>query len=172
MINELKDARPPVELPPNHTVLFILLALLLLAGLLFLFKFLSDRWKNKKAVPIVIRPAWELAKEELAALNSENLVARGEVKEYFVRLSGIVRHYLERRFSLSAPEMTTDEFLVYLRTTPVLTAGQKEALKEFLTASDMVKFAKHGSSLEEMEKAFHMAERLVEETVPVVPKSS
>jgi len=166
MIDELKDVRPPVDLPPNYTLLFILGAVLLLVLLFVILKFLDERFKKERNSPVIVRPAWEVAHEELAALKAEDLPAKGEVKEYFFRLSGVVRHYLERRFDLSAPEMTTDEFLLHLKNTDVLNSDQKESLREFLTASDMVKFARYGSNAQEMEKAFDVAKRLVEETTP------
>ena len=42
---------------------------------------------------------------------AERLVERGELERYYVGLSAIVRRYLEDRFGLRAPEMTTEEFL-------------------------------------------------------------
>ncbi len=165
-VADLKDVRPPVDLPPNYFLLFVFLGLIVLAALFFLFCWLLPRLKSKTAVPVVVRPAWEIANEELAALEKENLPGRGEAKEYFSRLSDIVRHYLERRFSVSAPEMTTDEFLLHVKTMVVLHDQHKESLKEFLIASDMVKFARYGSSVGEMTKAFTVAKRLVDETIP------
>lgn len=167
-VENLKDVRPPVDLPANHFFLFLVVGAVLLVGLFFLLRWLLPKLKSKKPAVIVARPAWEIAQEELTALEHENLPAQGEIKEYFVRLSGIVRHYLEDRFSVSAPEMTTDEFLLHLKALPVLNEQQKESLREFLTASDLVKFARHGSSMSEMTNALSGARRLVEETTPRV----
>ena len=47
----------------------------------------------------------------LPALVTEDLIARGLIQEFHYRTSGIVRGYIERRFGVSAPEMTTEEFL-------------------------------------------------------------
>lgn len=167
-VENLKDVRPPVDLPANYFFLLLVIGVVLLVGLFFLLRWLSQKLKSKKPTVIIVRPAWDIAKEELAALERDDLPARGEIKEYFVRLSDIVRHYLEHRFSVSAPEMTTDEFLLHLKTLPALNQQQKESLKEFLTTSDLVKFARQGSSLEEMTTALNGARRLVEETTPRV----
>ncbi|MCB9758062.1 MAG: hypothetical protein H6753_06545 [Candidatus Omnitrophica bacterium] len=167
-VENLKDVRPPVDLPANHFFLFLILGAIFFVGLFFLLHWLLPKLKSKTQTMIVARPAWEIAQEELTALENENLPARGEIKEYFVRLSGIVRHYLEDRFCVSAPEMTTDEFLLHLKTLPVLSEQQKVSLKEFLTASDLVKFARYGSSISEMTNALSGARRLVEETTPSV----
>jgi len=43
-------------------------------------------------------------------------------------------------------------------------------LQQFLTCCDMVKFARYGSSEQEMEKSFMLAERLIDETKQDVKK--
>lgn len=171
-VENLKDVRPPIDLPANYVLLFWIVGAVLLVGLFFLLRWLLPKLKFRKQAVIVARPAWEIAQEQLTALEHENLPAQGEIKEYFVRLSGIVRHYLEDRFCVSAPEMTTDEFLLHLKTLPVLNEQQKVSLKEFLTASDLVKFARHGSSMSEMTKVLSGARCLVEETTPTVENTS
>lgn len=167
-LDELKDVRPPVDLPTNYFWLFAVLALLFIIAGIFFIRWIINKLKNKKLPPEVIRPAWEIAKEELAALEKENLPAAGKVEEYFVRLSAIIRHYLERRFSVNAPEMTTDEFLIHIKTIAVLDLQQKDSLKEFLTLSDMVKFARYSSTSKETENSLTVAKRLIEETIPKV----
>ncbi len=163
---ELKDVRPPVDLPANYFFLFVILGLVLLGGIFFFLRWLLPKLKSKKETRMIRKTAWEIATQELLTLEKENLPSRGEIKEYFIRLSSIVRHYLEDRFLVKAPEMTTDEFLMHVKTLAVLNEAQKEFLKEFLTASDMVKFARYGSTASEMTDAFNAAKRLVQETMP------
>lgn len=167
-LEELKDVRPPVDLPANYFWLFVVLGLFFIVAVVFIARWLKAKMAMPKAVPVIIRPAWEIANEELAALEKENLPAAGKIEEYFVRLSAIIRHYLERRFSVSAPDMTTDEFLVHVRTMAVLDLQQKDSLKEFLTLSDMVKFARYSSTSKEMDNALTVAKRLITETIPKV----
>lgn len=163
---ELKDVRPPVVLPENYSWLWFILAALIIAVLAFFGKKLLLRFRSALKKPVVQKAAWEIALEEIRALKIDDLPSKGEVKEYYVRLSGIVRHYLERRFSLSAPEMTTEEFVIHVRASLTLNDQQKNTLKDFLTISDRVKFARGQSSPEEMSGALDVAERLVRETVP------
>ena len=75
-------------------------------------------------------------------------------------------NYIENRFKLRAPEMTTEEFLDSLKQTDALTAKHKELLAEFLNLCDIVKFAKFGPSITEIEESFNSARRFVEETRP------
>ncbi len=167
-LEELKDVRPPVDLPANYFWLFAVLGVILALGGIFFVRWLRERLAKQKIAPVITRPAWEIANEELAALEKENLPAAGRIEEYFVRLSAIIRHYLERRFSVSAPEMTTDEFLVHVKTMAVLELQQKDSLREFLTLSDMVKFARYCSTSKEMDNALTVAKRLITETIPKV----
>lgn len=105
----------------------------------------------------------ETALEELEAIRS-SLAQSGDMKEFFVRISDCIRCYIERAFLVKAPEMTTEEFLNSLRASPALTIEQKDLLKDFLKACDLVKFAKYSPSAKESETVFAAAQRFVEET--------
>ena len=83
----------------------------------------------------------EIAHAALAELLSENLPAQGMVKEFYLRLTGIVRQYIEGTTGLRAPEQTTEEFLREVRQREVFPAERSLRLKEFLEAADMVKYA-------------------------------
>lgn len=164
---ELKDARPPVDLPPDYAWLFFALTIPSLILVVLFLRWLRDRRRFAKAVPPVPRHPWDIALEQLNDLKKQNLPGQGNVKEYFIRLTDIVRHYIEGRFTISAPDMTTEEFLNTLKSSTVLNASQKDSLGEFLSHSDLVKFARGGASAQEMENAFAMAQRIVDETKEV-----
>jgi hypothetical protein len=110
------------------------------------------------------RTAEEIAYEELRALKAMDLPGKGMVKEYYIRLSDIVRRYIEKRFALRAPEMTTEEFLEGLRESSLLSPAHKELLREFLSHCDLVKFARYGPTQLEMLDSFKSAEKLVDQT--------
>ncbi len=109
---------------------------------------------------------WERALELLAQLEQSKLADRGQVDQFYVVLSDILRQYIERRFRLHAPERTTQEFLEEARQSRVLTKEQEQFLARLLRLSDKVKFAKHVSTLEEMQTNLMGVRRFVEETVP------
>lgn len=83
--------------------------------------------------------AWAL--REMDRLEGEGLPARGDVDAFFARLSDIVRHYVEQRWGVSAPEQTTKEFLQSARHHPELSGTHEQTLGKFLRIADMVKFA-------------------------------
>ena len=85
--------------------------------------------------------AEEIAHTQLASLLAENLPSQGMFKDFYLRLTGIVRNYIEGITTLRAPEQTTEEFLREMGQKEVFSNDQSYRLKEFLEAADMVKYA-------------------------------
>ena len=109
-------------------------------------------------------PAHEIAYERLRALVKDNLINAGRTKEFYERISDILRHYIEHRFCLKAPERTTDEFLIEIQSTDVLCAHDKERLAEFLRHCDMVKFARMDPTTEQIQHTFDLVKNFIETT--------
>ena len=162
MNETLRDIKGPLSLVGHLNILLLLVFLVIAAVLLWLYWFLSKRKKAPKPIPKKL--AHEIAYEQLRQLQAKGLIQQARIKEYFSEISDIVRHYLENRFSVRAPEMTTEEFLFYVRDYGKLIAGHKTLLKEFLSACDLVKFAKHLPQVKEIDAIFAAAQKLVDET--------
>jgi len=122
--------------------------------------------RRKRAIELIriFRPAHEIAYARLRALVKEDLLKAGRVKEFYERISSILRHYIEDRFDLRAPERTTEEFLTELARTDLLGAGDKDSLGEFLTHCDLVKFAKHSPTNEQIQRTFDLVKKFIEKT--------
>ena len=112
----------------------------------------------------IFKPAHEIAYERLQALVREDLVKAGRIKEFYERISDILRHYIEHRFRLRAPERTTEEFLIELQYTDVLGESDKGGVGEFLKHCDLVKFAKHRPSTEQIQRTFDLVKNFIEKT--------
>jgi len=110
-----------------------------------------------------ITPPHELAREALQRLIERDLIAKGQVEQFFVELSGIMREYIERRFGIHAPDRTTEEFLVEASRSDALT-GHHRRLRQFLTLADQVKFAVHRPAEEDTDESIHVLDRFVQET--------
>ncbi|MDP8212602.1 MAG: hypothetical protein P9X22_04830 [Candidatus Zapsychrus exili] len=159
----LRDIKPPVYLPENHILVIIaIVVFVLIACVIILRYFLNNR--GKKQEPEIIKLPWEIALESLKVLIDKNLPSSDMVKEYYFELSLIVRRYIEDRFSLRAPEMTTPEFLEHIKRSNKLEEGHKELLKDFLNMSDMVKFAKYDPTAKEIHSGALLAEKFIKET--------
>jgi hypothetical protein len=160
---EIRDIKGPKSFY-NFTYLYIFLAVIaVIIIFVAIIIYLKKRKKTKNTIPPP-RPAHEIALEALQNLKRKDYPGTGKIQEYYVELSDIVRHYLENRFYLRAPEMTTEEFLSHLRNTHVLGTEHKELLREFLSHCDMVKFAKYNPDGREIESSYESAKRLIDQT--------
>jgi len=154
---DIKDIKGPLY-PFSFLKLFmwIIVACLVVWIAIKLFNMLKKRAPPKLPHEVAIE-ALEAARTELAKA--------GYIKEYYVRICDIVRRYIETVFKLRAPEMTTQEFLASLGDLWKISGGYyKELLKVFMEACDLVKFAKHTPSKEEIESIYTTAKKFIEET--------
>jgi hypothetical protein len=160
----IREIVPPVELPAQQRIWLygaIGGGVLLAIGAAAL---LTLRRRRTTAEVFLKRPAHELAYEALATLLADNLLEKGEVKAFYLRLSLVLRYYIESRFGLRAPERTTEEFLGDLRITDVLIPTHKTLLEAFLSHCDLVKFAEHQPANDEIQGAFDACKRFIVET--------
>ncbi len=157
--NDIRAIRPPVPVPGEWTWLWWTLGALAAVALLV---WAWRKFGHKLVRPpvIYIVPPHVRAKQKLL----EALALIGEPKPFCFAVSETLRVYLEERFDFHAPERTTEEFLVELRATTLLSEGQKLGLSEFLSRCDLVKFAKYEPARPELEDLHAAALRLVEET--------
>ena len=108
--------------------------------------------------------AFDRAVSRLQRLQREGLPDAAHLDAWYVELSDIVRRYIEARFGLRAPELTTEEFLAQARRSPELSKPHGELLSAFLERCDRVKFARYTPAREESQQAFDLAERFLRET--------
>jgi LPXTG-motif cell wall-anchored protein len=99
------------------------------------------RRRKRRPVEIRRRTPEEIAHAALALLLAENLPGRGLVKEFYLRLTGIVRQYVEDTTGIRAPEQTTEEFLRDMRSHQAFPRERSVRLAEFLEAADLIKYA-------------------------------
>ena len=110
----------------------------------------------------------EEALQALEALERSRLLADQQFDAFTLQLSNIVRRYIEKRFGVHAPEMTTEEFLQAAASAQALSSKQQTLLREFLNQCDMVKFARYQLSAAEGAALLDAARQFVHETIPQV----
>lgn len=108
--------------------------------------------------------AFDRAMARLDRLERRGLPGADAADAWYVELSDIVRRYIEERFALRAPELTTEEFLVEAGRSAELTAKHRELLSTFLATCDRVKFARYSPGEDESRDAFDVAKRFLNET--------
>jgi len=160
---KIEDIEGVVEMPEPASFAWLwALGIVIVAAAAGLWLYL--RRKRVKELVRIFKPAHELAYERLRALVDEDLVSAGRIKEFYEIISDILRHYIEHRFSLKAPERTTEEFLIELANTEVLPAAEKKRLGEFLQHCDLVKFAKHNPTTQQIQETFDLVKDFIEKT--------
>ena len=161
--NAIEDIEEIIEMPQEASLLWVWV----LAGTAVVSAtggWLYLRRKRAEELIRIFKPAHEVAYERLRILLKDDLIKAGRIKEFYERISNILRHYIEHRFDLRAPERTTEEFLVEIQFTNALSEPDKESLSEFLKHCDLVKFAKYSPTTEQIQRTFDLVKEFIEKT--------
>ena len=178
---QIRDIKPPrmVEIKYSEvarTLLYGFLIFLIALALIFLWH-LKSRGISIAEFVAPKKPPWEVAFMELDALAESDLLERGEFKEYFDRLTDILRKYIEDRFGVAALELSTTETMENLRSASLdldtLTETKfVDTTGELLQFADMVKFAKFIPQKEDALESWRRVRELIEMTIPKAPEES
>ncbi len=146
----------------RDVVAALLVALPIAALVAYLFYRFFDRFK-KTPKPPPPRPAWEVAMEQLDALEAEGLLERKDYELYLDRASDTLREYLGARYGFEGLESTTREILRQLE--------QKaphfpftSSVRTLLQRTDLVKFARRLPDEQECKDAVREVRRIVQQT--------
>lgn len=161
---KLNEIKPPVSFPRSYALwIWLGIGLAVVAAIVVVVITIQRRRKGEEVWSQRV-PAHELAYEELRRLVVEDLVKKGEIKVFYQRLSGVIRHYIENRFGLCAPEQTTEEFLTGLEAAQEFPGTYKPLLKTFLNHCDLVKFAEYQPRAEDIQKTFDSCKAFIKGT--------
>jgi hypothetical protein len=173
---KLFDIKPIVQVEQNfdaltQSLIFGLLVVLILIGLIYSFFFAKKRREESRKK----LPPFERAIEELKELESFTPTEHEEYKNYYSRLTDVVRRYLEEEAKISALESTTDELLLKLEA--LKKSGkldlERETIKNFksvLHTADLVKFALSTPEFGTTAKDWALVQGVVVETNEALPE--
>ncbi|MBK8975361.1 MAG: hypothetical protein IPM29_05510 [Planctomycetes bacterium] len=162
-VDGVEPPAPPFPAPRPFPLWPVLGAVATLAVLGWLW-WRARRRRAHPSVDTVALPAHVEALRALARLRNEPRSTPADVDAFYVGVSDVLRVYLERRFGLHAPERTTEEFLPEVERSGVLDSERQRHLQRFLSACDLVKFARVVPGEPEHLDALAFAERLVQDT--------
>ena len=135
MVAPLPALPPRALLEPRTQAGLGITAVLAIMGLVGLWW-----WHKRRQQPVGPTPA-QAALAQLRTLAAVPCETPAEVEAFFVALSAVVRQYMEERFGVHAPELTTEEFLIAAQDAHELPAHERAFVGEFLATADQVKFA-------------------------------
>lgn len=161
----LYGLKPNADVPiPSYRLVWVLLATIAGLALAYaIYKYL------KRPRPVVVPPApppKPLDVRTLAALDAlkaEDLPNTGRAREFYFRLSEIVRGYLGERFNFEALECTGSELVTAARGLNAQGLSL-DALSRFVQDSDLAKYAKAEPTVDACNASLQYAYRLVHDT--------
>ncbi|WP_116107185.1 hypothetical protein [Lewinella sp. IMCC34191] len=139
---DIMPIKPIIEEPRNLLDYWWVFAILAVVAIFFGVREYRCRQTREAPPPPPPPPPHEVALGQLDVLEGERLWQSGQTDAYYVRLTRILRTYLEARFGIPALEMTTRQIVTALDTRQGLNREQRSELSELLQLSDLVKFAK------------------------------
>ncbi len=138
---------------------------LLAAALIALAVWLIIRASKRKAEALKPKdPAYIVALRELDKYRSDKYWAPDKQKAFYSGITDALKFYMDERFGVDAPEMTTAELFDALKSDKDITPEMYSSLKELFERADFVKFAKHIASEQENAAALPLAVRFVTTT--------
>jgi len=168
---DIKAIKPPIHAPVTFAEIAPWLGggLLLVLIVILVIYILKKRKKEEPIFKIRSKPALpphREAIEKLEKLRLKKLWQSGKLKSYHTELTDIIRYYIERRFSILALEMTTDEIMDKLKLQNINDLAYKK-LFNTLVLADLVKFAKEQPLPIENDTSLNNCTDFVNETKPV-----
>ena len=163
---QIHDIKGQIEYPVTFKeVLPWVGAGLLIIALLMLGAWLIDRANKRRAEAGKPKdPAYIVALRELDKYRSDKFWAPEKQKAFYSGITDTLKFYMDDRFGVDAPEMTTAELFDALKGDKDITPEMFNDLKDLFERADFVKFAKHVASDEENAGALPLAVRFVTTT--------
>ncbi len=115
--------------------------------LFFLIRFIKK--KKFESIETVVEAPHIVALRELDKLKAQKLWQQKRLKEYYTRLTEIIRTYIENKYDILAMEKTTKEILEVIQLKELDKTLPMNELTSLLNLSDLIKFAKGDANPEE-----------------------
>lgn len=135
-----------------------------IAVIVLLCVFLPKLFRRKSKEEKVQEPAHIEALRELEKYRSDKYWVPSHQKAFYSGITDILKNYIDRRFGIDAPEMTTIELFEDLKGCEGVTPQMYESLKKLFETADYVKFAKYVADDEENAQALPLSVNFVTST--------
>ncbi|OQC65607.1 MAG: hypothetical protein BWX48_02357 [Verrucomicrobia bacterium ADurb.Bin006] len=93
---------------------------------------------------------WDWALAELERFTG--LLRTDRSRDYGIAATGVLRGYVEARYGLRAPRLTTEEFLTAAGASDALPAADRQHLGRFLQLCDLCKFGRYLADVGELQE--------------------
>lgn len=133
------------------------------------------RFRDNKPIIRRIRltpklPAHRKAMNRIEEIKADNLVRSDDSKEYYTQLTDALRTYIHERYGFNAMEMTSSEIIAKL--TEIGTEQSLAELRQLFLTSDLVKFARYNTLINENDANLVSAIDFINQTKVEVDEST
>ncbi len=165
--DQLYDIYGMVHVPFWQTTAFYVVVGILAGLVVGVIGWRLIRYWRLRARPAL--PPWEQALIALNKLCDKEVMTSDRSKEFYDRLTMILKQYLHDRYAYDVMGKTDQELLVYLESVS-FDAALTEIIRNLLQGSVMIKFANAQGAREQMERDIASSIIVIKKTVPLVHK--
>ncbi len=141
----INDIKPQINYPLTAEEILVPVAIGLGGGALIVLAilFILSRIRKRQGKTEVPRdPAHIVALRELDRYRSDKFWAPDKQKAFYSGITDTLKVYIDERFAVDAPEMTTAELFAAIKDNKDIPGGLYSDLKSLFETADFVKFAK------------------------------
>lgn len=147
---------------------WLLLLLLLIPLAYFLYHRRKKHLENQKTIHI-----YEKTLDELARLNQEKLWLRNQVDKHYLRLTDILKDYIEKELKLPAKELLSFQIVEKLKkyqfeNEKYIDKELLNRLQQMLQRADLAKFAKLEPEIPDIDLDFNLAKEFIDYTHKII----
>lgn len=162
---EIHDLKGQIRYPLTFAELLPYIGgIVLLAALVLLAVRLIRRRRSAREEAASNDPAHVVALRELDRYRSDRFWAPDKQKAFYSGVTDALKNYIDARFGVDAPEMTTAELFAALKDEKDISPELYAEARELFERADFVKFAKYVAPDEDNSKVLPLAVRFVTET--------
>lgn len=150
----------PIWQTESFKLKVVIIVAILITGIIIILvkKYLAYR-KRKKL------PSWEQALLELALLKKEHTISIEYGKEFYIRISSVLKKYLSERFGYDLIGSSDQETIKYLEKEHFDT-NLLEHIKTILQGGETIKFANAQAAQEQIEHDYINTIAIIQQTIP------
>lgn len=165
-MNDIRPLKDVVGISARFPVIPVAILILTALAIMALIYFKKNK-KAEEIKPLPLKPPEEIARAALNSLKAMRLIERGLIKEYYIRLSDIIRSYIETRYGIFSMDRTTWELFQEMKSKRI-ERQHVDRINNFLEDCDMVKFAKYIPDQKEIGEIYKRAEEIIDITTPKI----
>lgn len=162
---DIKALKSLYSLPESNWIYWAISAAILALALVVWWLWRRRKHPETAGAPVPDAPAWEVALHDLNELPRQIDPDTDGGRQWYFRLSEILRRYLDHRYGWNSMDETTSQILRRLPHAP-FDNGRRERAREFFLVADRVRYARSPAreGLPEIDRIW--VRELVEATIP------